>query len=93
MDASKASRMVIGTTKELTGKRVSAQTLRKLRITHVLDSFVGLPDFDNVVNRVAQECGHSADIIISSYWLRDTENQIRNSKETVEAENRELFRN
>lgn len=50
--SSEASRMVTMTTEKLAGKHVTAQTLRKLRITHVLDAVKGDDiDIDRVVGR------------------------------------------
>ena len=83
--------LVISTMKKLTGKRISAQTLRKLRITHVLNSMHDENDFGRVLERMARECGNSAKIIQSAYWVRDSRQRVSESRDTVEMENAILF--
>ena len=91
--ASEASRLVSTTTKKLTGKHITAQTLRKLRITHVLDSYAGSDEFPRVMSSVAEESGNSESIIRSMYWLQDSRQRVVESREAVERENEKLFNN
>lgn len=89
--SSEASRLVIETTKELVGKRVSAQALRKLRITHVLDACNEEGELANAIQTVAEECGNSEAVIRSTYWIQDSRQRSAKSRVGVEAENSVLF--
>ena len=91
MVSSEASQIVISVMKKLTGKHISAQTLRKLRITHVLNSIHDEMDFNRVLESMAKECGNSAEIIQSAYWVRDSRQRVSESRKTVENENAILF--
>ena len=89
--SSEASQMVISTTKKMTSKHISAQTLRKLRITHVLNSMQYEADFEIILENVAKEYGNSVEIIHSAYWVRDSMQRVHESRETVEARIHAVF--
>ena len=89
--SSEASRLVTLTTKLLTRKHVTAQTLRKLRITHILDSVLDGAEVDVVVDRLAEEAGNSALMVKNHYWLQDSFHRMVESRKNVEEENKMLF--
>ena len=89
--SSEASRLVTLTTKLLTRKRVTAQTLRKLRITHIHDSVLDGAEVDVVVDRLAEEAGNSALMVKNHYWLQDSFHRMVESRKNVEEENKLLF--
>ena len=91
MEASEASAAIHWVTERLTGKHIGAQTLRKLRSTHVLNLFSEHPGFDKVLRDEAEMCGHSQDIVYNSYWIKDPETEARASRRVIQAENWALF--